>query len=167
MPKRSPIIFLTIFLLNIFITPSARGFDDDTISTLQRECVDLGFKPNTSENGKCVLKLLNTNSAGSGSSSAEARIKARQKEYARDAEIAAKERELEVLRIKQAEQLELQRRSVAAQEQAAQAQSNAASAYMLNNTMQMMMGTGAYYKPPTNRNPIICNTFGNITTCDR
>lgn len=136
---------------------------DADVQSLQQECVELGFKINSEANSDCALKLLK-----------RAR---KQDELARsqEAEISAREaqqRQIEyqqgLVRQQQLEMYELQQRSLAAQERAAKAQSDANANAMIFNGIQMMNGTGAYYKPPPPmpRAPINCYTTGNYTTCN-
>lgn len=80
--------------------------------------------------------------------------------------------ESEALREQQAEMYELQRRSVAAQEEEAKANSEAADDqrrqyYMnqFNKNIEKMTGAGIYAPPPP-RAPIQCYTNGNYTNCN-
>ena len=133
------------------------------VEGMKQECAQLGFKLGTKDNANCAFKLLKRSRD----------IDAQQSQIqAGEARYQAEQRELEYqqARIRQQEEqlYELQRRSVAAQEQAAQAQQHEADTYRLNNTMQMIMGTGSYYKPPaiTPRAPVTCTTVGSFTTCN-
>lgn len=209
---------LTYLLASVYILLLCDKVLADSLSDLQVQCADLGFKVHTPANGKCVLKLLKSNPTGEGLSSrimasgnsgarvglsatpktetplpmtsdlrresvpaksrkrgvtsqdsdsfeaANARAVQRQKEYELQAELERRDRELFALRQQQEEQLALQRRMVAAQEEAARAQSRASSTQAWSNAFQMLNGTGNYYKPPP-RAPITCTTFGMSTTC--
>ena len=120
------------------------------IGSLKKECAELGFKINSIANSDCALKLLkiaNQHDEIESSRRVDAEQQARQEQLYRQ---------------QQYEQAELQRRAVAAQEEVAKAQSNAAFNNMLFNGYQMMNGTGPYSKP---RSSVTCTSFMNSTTC--
>ena len=150
-------ILHSILFTLCFIASNAYAVD---MAVLQEQCADIGFKIRTPANGKCVLRLMKGVNATEAREASEERaradsVRAREEEsLVRDAEIA----QARAVRQQQADLMELQRRSVAAQEEAASAQ-----------TMQsivMLGGTGAYYKPPVYA-PITCFTGGGgrWTTC--
>jgi hypothetical protein len=125
---------------------------------LQQQCAEIGFKVKTPDNGKCVLKLLkkiniatdtksNSDSQSQSIEAAEQRTYERQQNYAQDADRLQRER----MQQQQQEMLELQRRSVVAQENAAQAQ----RAANYQNIIQSF----------TPRAPLNCTSMGNFTTC--
>jgi hypothetical protein len=128
------------------------------IEVLQQQCAEIGFVIKTPDNGKCVLSLLKkiTNTIDSkfnpetqsySIDAAQKRIDERQQSYARDAERLQRER----INQQQQEMLELQRRSVAAQEDAAQAQRAANYQSILQSL--------------TPRAPVNCVRSGSFTTC--
>lgn len=152
---------LSIYLLSHLALLLAPGYANaENVNYLKQECAELGFKIGTKDNSNCAFKLLK-----------RARDQEIQKETVREqtAQIEAKQRELEyqqsLLRSERQKSYELQQRSVAAQEEAADAQRRQSNQYMINNAVQMMLGTGAYYKPPP-KTPVTCTTFGSITTCN-
>jgi hypothetical protein len=143
-------IFSLLALFSI-VTPSAAT----DVQALKAECAELGFKMSSKENADCAFKLLK---------------RARdleQTQSANDAARQAVEAQQRQFEYQQAQQLELQRRAVAAQEQAAKAQQQATRNQLFDSTAQMLMGTGAYYKPPAAapRMPITCTTMGSFTNC--
>ena len=137
------------------------------IEALKQECAELGFKKNTPDNGNCALKLLKRAKAEESNQAAfeaqQAQVRAQQ---------AQQQYQAEQYRQQQAQQMELQQRAIAAQEELARAQKSQANWNAISNSLQMLNGTGAYYKPPayvppapTINNPINCFTNGNYTTC--
>ena len=87
------------------------------MAVLQEQCADIGFKMRTPANGTCVLRLMK------GVKAEEKAVVAQQQAYAnQQAAQATLDQQAANLRQQQAEMYDLQRRSVAAQEQAAQAQ---------------------------------------------
>ena len=147
-----------IFLITGFLL-AAKNIHAADIEVLKQQCVEIGFQIKTPDNGKCVLKMLKkaTSSSESNLSSpvatsqtveaAQQRTYERQQSYARDAERAERER----VRQQQLEMLALQRRSVEAQESAAQAQRSA----NYQNIIQSF----------TPRTPVTCLRNGDFTTC--
>lgn len=129
------------------------------VQAYKQECADLGFKVGSMDNADCAFKLLKR--------SRRLEAEQRSNEVAK-AHIEAERRELAyqqaLIQQQQQQAYELQRRAVAAQEQAAQAQQQEADTYRFNNTMQMLMGTGAYSRPQP-RAPITCTTMGAFTNC--
>jgi hypothetical protein len=118
------------------------------LQQLQNECADLGLKIGTLSNGKCVLKLRKK---AMESEKKEAYLQEQQTQNYR------------AQQIKEAEMMDLQRRSVAAQEELAKAQDRAATNNMLFNGIQMLRGSGPYYQPQpaAPRAPISCLTMPN------
>jgi hypothetical protein len=172
---------ICIFLFSYVFFFSNNTFADD-LSVLQLQCADIGFKIKTPENGKCVLALFNKlrptpNSNQSSTQlpinivnendieAAKRRNYERQLTYEKDAEIAQKKREIEALERRQNELMDLQRRSVAAQEKTANRGSEAASLLLMQKGLEMM-GGGANRPVIAPRMPIECRTYGNRTTCD-
>jgi hypothetical protein len=169
------ILHSILFTLSIFAS-NAYAVD---MAVLQEQCADIGFKIRTPANGKCVLRLMKGVNATEAREASEERaradsVRAREEEsLVRDAEIAQARAVRQQQEAQQAELMELQRRSVAAQEEAASAQSRNSSINSLSNTIQMLGGTGAYYKPPVYapapaiKTPISCFTGGGgrWTTC--
>lgn len=139
-------VFL-VFLLVLEVSAAAE------MSELQTKCALMGFKKGTPNNGNCVLELMRDE---------KERVA---QEQEKNAMLMSQQAELERLRQQQAQMLELQRQAVMAQQQAAEAQQQQVDAYRFNNSMQMLLGTGAYARPQQ-RAPITCNTFGTITTCN-
>ena len=166
---------------NVVFFPN-NAFADD-LSVLQLQCADIGFKIKTPENGKCVLALVNKlrSTPNSTQSSikppvnvvnendieaAKRRNYERQLNYEKDAEIIQKKREIEALERRQNELMDLQRRSVAAQEKTANRGSEDASLLLMQKGLEMMSGANRPAPVPMLRMPIECRTYGNRTTCD-
>jgi hypothetical protein len=166
-------ISLIIISISYLVSNSVAAVE---LSLLQKECAEIGFKIKTQENGKCVLQLMDKfNSKATIQSSTKAikqatttddvsaaqqRTNERQLNYEKDAEIAQKKREIEVLERRQNELMDLQRRSVAAQEKAANSGSEAASLLLMQKGLEMM-GGGQTRKPTT-----CMNLGGGIITCN-
>lgn len=131
----------------------------DDIQVLQQQCAEIGFTIKTPDNGKCVLKLLkkingitaskyNAETQNNSIEAAQKRTEERQQSYAKDADRLQRER----MNQQQQEMLELQRRSVAAQENQAQAQ-------RISNIQNMIQP----YTAP--RKQINCQSIGTFTSC--
>jgi hypothetical protein len=167
---------ICILLCSNVVFFSNYAFADD-LSVLQLQCADIGFKIKTPENGKCVLALVNKlrSTPKSTQSSvqppvtlrnendieaAKRRNYERQLTYEKDAEITQKKREIEALERRQNELMDLQRRSVAAQEKTANRGSEAASLLLMQKGLEMM-GGGQTRKPTT-----CMNLGGGIVTCN-
>lgn len=160
-------IFFKLCLISLILL-SSKSYAVD-MEVLQEQCADIGFKIHTPANGKCVLRLMKSVKAE------EKAVAIQEQAYAnhqaeQEADQVTQIQQAEVLRQQQAEMYELQRRSVAAQEQAAQAQTDAVDNQkrqrfldQFNDGIQKMTGTGTYApKPPTR---IRCVTDYNVTTC--
>ena len=160
-------ILHSILFTLCFIASNAYAVD---MAVLQEQCADIGFKIRTPANGKCVLRLMKGVNATEAREASEERaradsVRAREEEsLVRDAEIAQARAVRQQQEAQQAELMALQRRAVVAQEKAARAQDSDNTLNMFSNTIQMLGGTGAYYKPAP-RTPITCTTFVNSTTC--
>lgn len=92
------------------------------MEVLQEQCADIGFKIKTPANGKCVLRLMksvNVREVSEQKAKVDAERVYQEESRVRDAEIAQER----VLNQHQEEMMELQRRGVVAQEEAAKAQS--------------------------------------------
>lgn len=167
---------ICILLCSNVVFFSNYAFADD-LSVLQLQCADIGFKIKTPENGKCVLALVNklrstpsftqssikppVNVANENDiEAAKRRNYERQLTYEKDAEIIQKKREIEALERRQNELMDLQRRSVAAQEKTANRGSEAASLLLMQKGLEMM-GGGQTRKPTT-----CMNLGGGIVTCN-
>ena len=167
-------IFFKLCLISLILLSSISYAVD--MEVLQEQCADIGFKIHTPANGKCVLRLMKSVKAEEKAvavkeqayTNFQAELEAGQ--AAQEAAQATQSQQAEVLRQQQAEMYELQRRSVVAQEQAAQAQTDAVGdqqrqRYLdqFNDGIQKMTGTGAYApKPPTR---VHCVTNYNEYTC--
>ena len=81
------------------------------IEILKEQCDEIGFKIHTADNGKCVLRLME--SAAIQKRKEEVELRAFQNQQAVRAEEL---RQADAQRLQQAEALELQRRSIAAEE---------------------------------------------------
>ena len=128
------LVFCFITLLQF--SSNSYAFD---MEVLQEQCAEIGFKIKTPANGNCVLRLLNTEKAAVA------------KEQANINQQVLQAQQSEASRQQQEEMRELQRRSVEAQEAVAQARATAAQAQKsavfnnaLQNSMQMINGTGPY-----------------------
>lgn len=117
--NHKPINKLFVFCFISFLLLANNSYAVD-MEVLQAQCAEIGFKIKTPANGKCVLNLMRS------VKSSEAKVATEQRVYEEQNNARAAEREqTEALRQQQAEMYELQRRSVAAQEQAAKAQTDA------------------------------------------
>jgi hypothetical protein len=168
---------ICILLCSNVVFFSNYAFADD-LSVLQLQCADIGFKIKTPENGKCVLALVNKlrSTPKSTQSSvqppvtlrnendieaAKRRNYERQLTYEKDAEITQKKREIEALERRQNELMDLQRRSVAAQENIASEQRRSAGLQLMQKGLESLSGGGGQRLKTTCRNAGI-----GIVTCD-
>ena len=110
-------IFFKLCLISLILL-SSKSYAVD-MEVLQEQCADIGFKINTPANGKCVLRLMKSVKAEEKAAAVQEQAYANQQ-----AAIAAQAQQAQVIRQKEAEMLQLQRDSVAAQQQAAQAQTD-------------------------------------------
>jgi hypothetical protein len=175
-------IFYKAFKISILLCIYVALFSDkafaDDLSVLQLQCADIGFKIKTPENGKCVLALVNKlrSTPNSTQSSikpsvnvtnendieaAKRRNYERQLAYEKDAELAQKKREIEALELRQNELMDLQRRSVAAQENIASEQRRSAGLQLMQKGLESLSGGGGQRLKTTCRNAGI-----GIVTCD-
>ena len=182
--KLRQILFLIIIGISCLASNSIAAVE---LSILQKECAEIGFKIKTEDNGKCVLQLMDKFSSKAtiqtstkaikqaieidDVSAAQQRTNERQQQYEKDAEIAQQQREIDALKKQQAQMYDLQKRSVAAQEQAAQAQAEGAAderrsrgLKLMNQGLDRMTGTGAY--APKASTSFSCIRNGNYTTCN-
>ncbi|MEN9898832.1 MAG: hypothetical protein RLZZ66_2481 [Pseudomonadota bacterium] len=97
-------LFLIGFLLNV----NCYALD---MEILKEQCDEIGFKIHTPDNGKCVLRLMESDATQKRKEEIELRA------YQNQQSVRAEElRQADVQRRQQAEALELQKRSIAAQE---------------------------------------------------
>ena len=135
------IIYSLIVLFYMTLLTSTKCYAVD-IQILQEQCADIGFKIKTPANGKCVLQLMQT------VKNKEAQALADQRAY--EAKVAAEnaQRQQEAslrqqeayLRRQQSEILEIQRRSMQAQENIAKEESRKESLKIMQKGLEMMGG---------------------------
>jgi hypothetical protein len=116
-----------ISLLSIGLLLSSNCLALD-MEVLKEQCAEIGFKINTPDNGKCVIRLMKTDAIQKSKEEAEQR--ALQNQQALRAE---EKRLVDAQNRQQAELLELQRRSIAVQENMAKEQQRDNSIRLLNS----------------------------------
>lgn len=131
------------------------------MEVLKEQCADIGFKINTPDNGKCVIRLMKS------VANQKAKEEAEQRAYQNQQAAKAQEiRQAEAIRQQQSEMLELQRRSIEAQENIASEQRRSAGLQLMQKGLESLSGANRPAPVPILRTPIECRTYGNRTTCD-
>jgi hypothetical protein len=99
---------ISLLLSGLLLNVNCHALD---IEILKEQCDEIGFKIHTSDNGKCVLRLMESDATQKRK--AEIELRAYQNQQAVRAEEL---RQADAQRRQQTEALELQKRSIAAQE---------------------------------------------------
>ena len=132
-------VSLYAFFLMAVILLSKNTYALD-MQVLQEQCADIGFKIKTPANGKCVLQLIQTVKNREANEAAQQRAYENQRaaqEADRQFTIRQQQQQSALLQ-QQTEMFELQKRSVAAQEQAAQAQTDTADGLRRDRSLRLM-----------------------------
>lgn len=133
----------------------------DNFEGFKATCIDIGFKKNSEAFGDCVLELV--------SRSNKLELKNAEKLAAEQLATEKKlenDRQMEAFERKQAELLDLQRRSIAAQENIASEQRRSAGLQLMQKGLESLSGANRPAPVLILRTPIECRTYGNRTTCD-
>jgi len=135
------IIYSLIVLFYMTLLTSTKCYAVD-IQILQEQCADIGFKIKTPANGKCVLQLMQTvkNKEAQGLADQrayEAKVAAENAQRQQEASLRQQEA---YLRRQQSEMLEIQRRSIQAQENIAKEESRRESLKIMQKGLEMMGG---------------------------
>jgi uncharacterized protein YaiL (DUF2058 family) len=102
---------LIIFCFTGLLLPTNNSYAVD-MGILQEQCAEIGFKMNTPENGKCVLKLMKSVASQQAKEAAKQRAYEQEQQYKREAEARAIElnnQELERQQIQALRQQQLAR----------------------------------------------------------
>ena len=147
---------VSLLLIGLLLNVNCYAID---IEVLKEQCNEIGFKIHTPDNGKCVLRLME--SAAKQRTKDEAEQRAFQVQQIAKIEETRREN---ARRRQQNEMLELQRRSIESQEKMVKAQQREAGFELIGKSLEAF--SNANRPAPTPKIHIECTTFGNRTTCD-
>jgi hypothetical protein len=146
---------ILLLLSGLLPTVNCHALD---IEILKEQCNEIGFKMHTPDNGKCVLRLMESDAIQKRKEEIELRA------YQNQQAVRAEElRQADVQRRQQAEALELQKRSIAAQESLALEQKRSNSLKSAENWFKL--SESLQPKPAQLQNEIL--QFPITTTCRR